>query len=120
MDRQVRESDKAMVLPGICTAIDGFPYCFVVNLGLHDTTIHPNAKLGTARVGGEEVHMSDPWTPYAPAGKGEGVHGVEERRSTAPPGARQFLEEKLKLQGNPLMAGDPKLRDRVSRRTSRP
>ena len=57
--------------------------------------------------------MSDPWTPYAPAGEEEEVHGVEERRSPAPPGARQFLEEKLKLQGNPLMAGDPGLRDRV-------
>ena len=59
MDRQVRESDKAMVLLGICTAIDGTPYCFVVNLGLHDITIHPNAKLGTARVGGEEVQPLD-------------------------------------------------------------
>ena len=97
-----------MVLPGICTAIDGTPYCFVfvVNLGLHDTTIHPNAKLGTARVGGGEVQMSDPWTPCALAGEGEGVHGIEEWGSTAPPGARQFLEEKLKLQGNPLMAED--------------
>ena len=57
--------------------------------------------------------MSDPWMPCAPAGEGEGVHGIEERRSTAPPGARQFLEEKLKLLGNPLMAGDQELRDRV-------
>ena len=57
--------------------------------------------------------MSDPWTPCAPASEGEGVHGIEERGSTAPPGARQFLEEKLKLQGNPLMAEDPGLRDRV-------
>ena len=80
---------------------------------MHDTTIHPNAKLGTARVGGEEVQMSDPWTPCAPAGEGEGVHGVGEQRSTAPPGARRFLEEKLKLQGNPLMAEDRGLRDRV-------
>ena len=55
VDCQVRESDKAMVLPGICSVIDGTPYCFVVNLGMHDTTIHPNVKLGTARVGGEEV-----------------------------------------------------------------
>ena len=38
---------------------------------------------------------------------------MEERKNTAPPGARQFLEEKLKLQGNPLMAGDPELRDSV-------
>ena len=62
-------TDGTTSLPGICTVIDGTPYCFVVNLGLHDTTIHPNAKLGTARVGGEEVQMSDPWTPYAPAGE---------------------------------------------------
>ena len=113
VDRQVRESDKAIVLPGICSAINGTPYCFVVNLGLHDTTIHPNVKLGTARVGGGEVQMSDPWTPCAPAEEGEGVHGVEGQRSAAPPGARQFLEEKLKLQQNPLMAEDPGLRDRV-------
>ena len=113
VDRQVRESDKAMVLPGICLVIDGTPYCFVVNLGMHDTTIHPNVKLGTARVGGGEVQMSDPWTPCTPAEEGEGVHGVEEQGSAAPPVARQFLEEKLKLQQNPLMAEDPGLRDRV-------
>ena len=57
--------------------------------------------------------MSDPWTPCAPAGKEEGVQGVEGQRSAAPPGARQFLEEKLKLQLNPLMAEHPGLRDRV-------
>ena len=73
-DHQVRESDKAMVLPGICKAIDGTPYCFVVNLGLHDTTIHPNAKLGTARAGGGNVRMSDPWTPCE--------QGKQGRRST--------------------------------------
>ena len=113
VDCQVRESDKAIVLPGICSAIDGTPYCFAVNLGMHDTTIHPNVKLGTARVGGGEVQMSNPWTPCTPAEEGEGVHGVEEQGSAAPPGARQFLEEKLKLQQNPLMAEDPGLRDRV-------
>ena len=79
MDRQVRESDKAMVLPGICSAIDSTPYCFVVNLGMHDTTIHPNVKLGTAPVGGGEVQMSDPWTPCTPAEEGEEVHRVEEQ-----------------------------------------
>ena len=57
--------------------------------------------------------MSDPWTPCEPAREGEGVHGIEERGSTATPGARQFLEEKLKLQGNPLMASDRELRDKV-------
>ena len=81
VDCQVRESDKAMVLPGIYKAIDGTPYCFVVNLGLHDTTIHPNAKLGTARAGGGDVQMSDPWTPCEPVSEGEGVHGLEERGS---------------------------------------
>ena len=57
--------------------------------------------------------MSDPWTPCAPAEEGEGVHGVEEQRSATLPGARQFLEEKLKLQQNPLMAEYLGLRDRV-------
>ena len=102
-----------MVLPGFRSAIDSTRYCFVVNLGMHDTTIHPNVKLGTARVGGGEVQMSDPWAPCTPAEEGEGVHGVEEQKSAAPPGARQFLEEKLKLQQNPLMAEYPGLRDRV-------
>ena len=58
-------------------------------------------------MGGEEVQMFDPWTPCAPVEEGEGVHGVEGQRSAAPPGARQFLEEKLKLQQNPLMAEHP-------------
>ena len=57
--------------------------------------------------------MSDQWTPCTPAEEGERVHGVEEQRSAAPPGARQFLEEKLKLQQNPLMAEYPVLRDMV-------
>ena len=78
MDRQFRESDKAMVLPGICSAIDGTPYCFVVNLGLHDTTIHPNVKLGTARVRGGKVQMS---THGHPAHQPEKEKGCTEWRS---------------------------------------
>ena len=41
------------------------------------------------------------------------MDGVEEQRSATLPGARQFLEEKLKLQQNPLMAEYLGLRDRV-------
>ena len=68
-----------MVLPGFRSAIDSTRYCFVVNLGMHDTTIHLNVKLGMAPVGGGEVQMSTLGHPAHQPEKEKGCTGWKSR-----------------------------------------